>query len=408
MLDRIFRRRKANVVPPTSPVPPSKKHAVVCHTVKPLVQEETKRSDEVDEAQLSPSIFPPTTPTTSFTPDDLPVLSPEEETFRTNGEYYDQFLIRKKTQLPSRTCPASSAYSRRNPRDHCAPVPRNIVTLRGMPLLKQTAVMVNTLEVDPRSPLLPEQLSYATAVSSRVVGMMAPRPAPAVKKKELNKPKSLNLKSSAFRTLTKATRQGPLSSESTMTWGSKPSPSTSMVSKTANNTTKFRKSPLASAPELGSKWRSEYFKDLIPQLVGPHTSVPCRGNNLNKRSRRQLSAASRYKYRKRRLFTSGLRSMPDSHLSGATPSSAVMHISPPIMSNMSAEDPIPSAFLNSGSSRTSIASPRHSYYQSLPSGGSIVSNGSTTTTSSRLTQLVVKRNPHFDVPVSSGKSLLFS
>lgn len=406
MFDRILRRRRANVIKPATTVVPWDRHATVFHT-SDLLHERTERVNQADEAVLSPSNCPPTTPTTSFTPDDLHVLSPGEETFMTNGEYYNQFLIRKDTRFPKRAVPAPSPDSNGDSTSLHPLPPRNITTLRGMPLPKRNSVVATTLEVDTSSPLLSEESSPDTTVPLQVFGMMAPRPTPLVKKK-LNKPKSLNLKSSAFRTLSKATHQGPHSSSSSMVWGPKPSPSTSTASMTPNNTKEFGKSPLVSGPEFGSKWRSDHFKDLIPQLVGPQTSVPWRSNSINKRSHRRFPAASRYKDRTRRLFTSGLGSMHDDHIPVDTPSSSVMHISPPIMTNMSAEDSIPSAFLTAGSGGTNIVSPRHSYYQSLPSGSSMASNVSMVSDSSRLTQLVVKKNPSFDVPVSSGKSLLFN
>ncbi|KAM7195509.1 hypothetical protein V8F33_006679 [Rhypophila sp. PSN 637] len=354
------------------------------------VVDNTTQSGNVGEALLSPSIASLTPPATPHTPDIILPIQTEERTYKTNGEYYDQILLGnfdKLLNLPHSSPPNANIIK---------PRPSNLKhtgTLRGMPPPKRTPISTSTPGVDPRSPLLAKESS-----SSPADIFMAPLPPNAPNKRDLNKPKSLNLKSSAFTTLTKGIH--PPSSSSTIQHAPKPSPSTSIVSRSSTNTKKCGRSPLMSAPELGgSKW-----KGVIPQFSVPQTSVPWRSRSKSsgRRWKRQASASSR----EGTPVTSASGSMPGNQ------HAAAMHISPPILSNMSVEDPIPSAFLTSGSGGTNIASARSNYYQSLPSAASAVSHRSTASTSSKLppvrsTELVVRKNSRFDVSVSSGKSVLF-
>ncbi|KAM7211336.1 hypothetical protein V8F06_013269 [Rhypophila decipiens] len=395
MFERFFRRgrRKAN---PTESAPDDtthNRHLEATEENKHQPVDDTKQSGNVSGGLLSPSIASLTPPATPHTPDIILTIQTEERTFKTNGEYYDQILLGNVDKLfnLARSSPASGSIVK--------PRPSNLKytgTLRGMPPPKRTPISTSTPGVDPRSPLL------AKASSSSPADMfMAPLPVlppNAPKKRDLNKPKSLNLKSSAFSTLAKGIH--PPSSSSTVQYAPKPSPSTSIVSKTSTNTKKFGRSPLMSAPELGgSKW-----KGVIPQFAVPQTSVPWRNRSKSsgRRWKRQTSAASR----EGTPVTSASGSMPENQ------HTAAMHISPPILSNTFAEDPIPSAFLTSGRGGTNIASARSNYYQSLPSAASAASHRSTASTSSKLppmrsTELVVRKNSRFDVAVSSGKSVLF-
>ena len=391
MFDRLRRRRKAKANTQNSGEVPWDKQFDGPQSARGEHDDDDRQDAQFDEALLSPSIDSISPPATPRTPEALPTLKPDEKTFRTNGEYYDQLLIRNNPHSPG-TCARSPDLSNnlRAPRatgpSRRPPVLRNIGTLRGMPLPlpKRTPLETITIGIDPRSPV-PSEQSQFPAQSSQVVGMMAPRP--TVSRKKADKPKSLNLKSSAFHTKAKAIYKREPTSASTAQ-DPRPSPAISVASKASVATSKVGASPLisaASAPAFSSKWRGE-FMDLIPQFAAPQTSVPWR----KKRPKNIL--------KDRKKFTSDLESTPDDLL-GAT------HISPPMMSNLLSNDPIPPAFLSSGAARSSYGiSPA----SSRSNGSAISAVSAAQVPGVRSTELVVKKNTRFELPVSSGKSLLFS
>lgn len=388
MFDRLRRRRKANANKPNPKDIPWDRHLARPPSTKESEPHDGGQDALVDEGLLSPSVDSPMTPGTPRTPDTPPTVKRDETAFTTNGEYYDQFLIRNNPHVPGTSsrspglngdliAPRATAPLRRSP------VLRNTGTLRGMPLPppKRTSIEAMTDGVDQLS-LLPSEAFQPPQPSSQDIGMMGPRPTESKRKAE--KPKSLNLRSSAFHTKSKTVYKREPASAS-ITQDPKPPPSVSAI--TSNPpVAKTDASPMlsaSSAPALGSKWRGE-FMDLIPQFTVPRTAVPWR----------KKRPSNMFKTRKR--FTSNLESTPDGRPLGAN------HISPPIMSNLMSNDPIPPAFLTGGTARSSQGmSPG-----TARSSASAVSAGQMSAL--RSTEIVVKKNARFELPVSSGKSLLFS
>lgn len=385
MFDRLRRRRRANANTQNTEEVPWDSHLERPQHPKEVHDADDRQDAQVDEALLSPSINSLSPPATPRTPDPLPSTESDEKTFRTNGEYYDQFLIRNNPYLQGTCAPAPNLYdmsvSRATSRPRHPPTLRNTGTLRGMPLPlpRRTPIEPTARGIDPTSPI-PSDSCQSLSQPSQVVGMMAPRP--TASKKRVEKPKSLNLKSFAFHTKAKSIYNREPTSAS-ITQRPKPSPAMSVASQ-ASVADEGASSLIsaASAPAFSSKWRGE-FKDLIPQFAIPQTAVPWR-------KKRQTNI-----FKDRKKITSKLESTPDDLL-------GAKHISPPMMSNWLSDDPIPPAFFPSGTARRSYGI----------SPGSSGSNGSAVSPAQmshvRSTELVVRKNARFELPVSSGKSLLFS